>query len=712
MRSSANVEDGHTHSFAGQFTSQLDVQGVDNVLDAVCTIWDSARAETVEAYVQQSGRNQDEVRLAVLIQEMVTAVSSGVAFSKNPVTAVNEVVIEAVAGQGEQLVQGGVTPSRWIVRDGATSLESEEAVLNESVVAEIAETTRLIAKTFKQDVDLEWAFDGERVYWLQMRPITSMKEETAVYSNTISKEMLPGLIKPLVWSINSPRHEHIFKQLIRELIGTDKFDNEELTRAFYYRAYFNTTTLGNMFATMGMPPNALENMMGIKSDEENKPKMKMSPRHLPRVFWFALKKLWFGHTLRRFIPKMEAEYKAFPVTNLDQMSKAALLQQIDDLHHLGFPVSYHTKLGMILMNIHSKILDARLRKLGYGLEDFHLAYGMEGIQEYDPNIQLAELNRQFHALTPEAQQQIRDASFDELNKLPDVEGFVTAVTNFITQFGYLSDNTNDFSTKTWREEPDVILNLIKNSEPTQRETASKQPFEALPLPNFHRLILRNFYQRARRFCYYRDRLSAMYAYGNSLYRLYFMEIGRRLTEWGILDKPEHIFYLYEYEVRAIVKESSPDPKIATTVQERITDMKALTAVELPTKIFGETPPPITLNNEQKLSGTPTSNGTYTGVSRVVRGIADFDKVQRGDVLVIPFSDVGWTPLFRHAGAVIAESGGMLSHSSIIAREYNIPAVVSVNGAMKLTDNTLVTVDGYQGEIFVHDQPPSRMQAHT
>ena len=71
------------------------------------------------------------------------------------------------------------------------------------------------------------------------------------------------------------------------------------------------------------------------------------------------------------------------------------------------------------------------------------------------------------------------------------------------------------------------------------------------------------------------------------------------------------------------------------------------------------------------------------------------------MLVIPHSDVGWTPLFARAGAVIAESGGILSHSSIVAREYGIPAVVSVPGACQLLDNRLVTVDGYQGKVRMH-----------
>jgi phosphoenolpyruvate synthase/pyruvate phosphate dikinase len=104
----------------------------------------------------------------------------------------------------------------------------------------------------------------------------------------------------------------------------------------------------------------------------------------------------------------------------------------------------------------------------------------------------------------------------------------------------------------------------------------------------------------------------------------------------------------------------------------------------------------------RLKGTPTSQGYYRGPVKVVKGLEDFHKVQQGDVLVVPFTDVGWTPLFARAGAVVAESGGILSHSSIIAREYHIPAVVSVQGATLLKDGMLVAVDGYQGEVLLLD----------
>jgi pyruvate,water dikinase len=131
------------------------------------------------------------------------------------------------------------------------------------------------------------------------------------------------------------------------------------------------------------------------------------------------------------------------------------------------------------------------------------------------------------------------------------------------------------------------------------------------------------------------------------------------------------------------------------------EMEQCRNILLPALIYGDAAPMSQNEAAEKLTGVPASRGFYSGPAKVVHGLDDFHKVQPGDVLVIPYSDVGWTPLFAHAGAVVAESGGMLSHSAIVAREYRIPAVVSVTGAMQLTDHTPLTVDGFRGEVILH-----------
>ncbi len=126
-------------------------------------------------------------------------------------------------------------------------------------------------------------------------------------------------------------------------------------------------------------------------------------------------------------------------------------------------------------------------------------------------------------------------------------------------------------------------------------------------------------------------------------------------------------------------------------------------VDLPDLIYGDEAPPIIKKSYQKLHGTATSQGYYSGPVKVVHSADEFEKVEKGDIIVIPYSDVGWTPLFVKAGAVISKSGGMLSHSSIIAREYHIPAIVSVSHAMQLKDGQQVSMNGFTGDIVILEE---------
>ena len=137
------------------------------------------------------------------------------------------------------------------------------------------------------------------------------------------------------------------------------------------------------------------------------------------------------------------------------------------------------------------------------------------------------------------------------------------------------------------------------------------------------------------------------------------------------------------------------------VQDRKRKMDSVRDLSPPSTLYGKEAPPLDPSARTGLQGVATSRGHYTGPVKVLRGLQDFAKLSQGDVLVVPYSDVSWTPLFAQAGAVISESGGILSHSSIVAREYGIPAVVSVPGACSLDDHTVVTVDGYRGEVLVH-----------
>ena len=103
-----------------------------------------------------------------------------------------------------------------------------------------------------------------------------------------------------------------------------------------------------------------------------------------------------------------------------------------------------------------------------------------------------------------------------------------------------------------------------------------------------------------------------------------------------------------------------------------------------------------------LVGTPCSRGTATGTARVVRGPDDFARVRPGDILVCPWTDPSWTPLLHLAAGVVTETGGVLSHAAIVARERRIPAVLGIAGATTtLHDATTITIDGTAGTVTTH-----------
>jgi pyruvate,water dikinase len=358
------------------------------------------------------------------------------------------------------------------------------------------------------------------------------------------------------------------------------------------------------------------------------------------------------------------------------------------------------------------MLKRSLAKADVDFQQFDLTAGLVELHDYEPDTHVRELSRQFRALDPASQEQIRRVSYAEFQRLPGLGGFQQAVAQLLAHFGHLSDSGVDFSSVPWRENPDLILQMIVNSQEPDARVARKTQYEDLP-PALRRRPMFNFaYRRARKFRYYREAVSSLYTYGYGLFRPYFLALGEKFAQKAILPAPEDIFFLYLDEVRDIVAQRRTEVNYAGLAEQRRQEMESYRAVSVPSIIVGDQPPPVSQQTGSVLYGTPTSRGRYTGPACVIRGIQEFGKMREGDVLVIPYSDAGWTPLFSKAGAVIAESGGILSHSSIVAREYNIPAVVSVSGACNLPDNSIITIDGYSGEVTIHERPVELHAAET
>ncbi len=260
VRSSMVGEDGCGGSFAGQLDTVLDVSGEDALLDAVRRVLASAFGDRLWAYLKKGAHtvsaqaNLDPhapsalnalpapraphppdahsathpgtspPSLAVVVQRMVRAEVSGVAFSVDPVTCRPGVVIEATPGLGEDLVQGRVRPDRYRLDPRHMLVESASSrsgnpLLGQAKARALSGLVSSIAALAASPQDVEWALDGRGFHILQSRPISSIAGKT-VYSRRMVSDMAPGLVKPLVWSTKYlSMAENVFGQIFDALLG-------------------------------------------------------------------------------------------------------------------------------------------------------------------------------------------------------------------------------------------------------------------------------------------------------------------------------------------------------------------------------------------------------------------------------------------------------------------------------------------------------------
>jgi pyruvate,water dikinase len=680
VRSSANVEDGTVASYAGQFLTVLDVTSHEGLAAAIAAVRASVASPEVSAYSTHMDE-ASEIVMSVLVQEMITPAVSGVVFTRNPITGLNEVVIEAVAGRGDQLVEDGITPQRWVRRWGGWSQEPADPILPGETVAAIASEAAEIGAEYGRAADLEWVWDGAAVWWVQIRPITGI-DDIAVYSNRISKEVMPGLIKPLVWSVNVPVVNRAWIQLFTEAIGRNDLQPDDLAKPFAYRSYFNMGAIGDIFELVGMPRDSLEVLLGLPEGPD-KPKFKPSAttiRKTPRLLAFAARKAGYGKDPERLLGRLQHGYARYD-TDLTGKSDEDLLRAVDELMAIGTPAAYANIVVPLLANLYGGLLRKRLGKhnIDYAMVDITSG----GAADLDPNPALDRLAAVVAASGEDSAEAGR------------------ALDTFLEEFGHFSDSGNDFSVPPWREQPDAVLRMAtaRGSQPGVKALVPWQEVRA-GLGPVARTALEPLRNRAARYQVRRDQVSSLYTYGYGLFRNYFMELGRRLEERGTLGAADDVMFLTLDQLEELVRGRLDAESARSEIAAHRAELERVADLEMPETIYGDDFIPVSAADPAAtLHGVGTSRGHYRGSVRVIAGIADFEKLEDGDVIAIPYSDVGWTPLFARAGAVVAESGGMLSHSSIVAREYGIPCVVSVPGATRLDDGEIVTVDGYRGEVI-------------
>ncbi len=300
-----------------------------------------------------------------------------------------------------------------------------------------------------------------------------------------------------------------------------------------------------------------------------------------------------------------------------------------------------------------------------------------------------------------------------LSETPEGKAFFYELESTLERFGWRVGAGHDFYQKTWREDPtpalatirqflesdrpfeqhwqetvarhhrllEDVLNQLNPDQRTRFEEAFRVAWEARPIDEDHH--------------FYIDAMLPAKA------RSLLVRIGEILREEGTLATSEQIFFLYRDELKNML--SGTYPVDTTHLESR----RALYFQ------YCQETPPLTLGNHSAgewskgepsgesgvIHGLAASGGVWEGAVRIIRGVNDFARLKTGEVLAARTTTPSWSGLFSTAGAVVTDSGGVLSHAATVAREYRVPCVVAARHATEeLKDGDIVRVDGNQGTV--------------
>ncbi len=305
-----------------------------------------------------------------------------------------------------------------------------------------------------------------------------------------------------------------------------------------------------------------------------------------------------------------------------------------------------------------------------------------------------------------------------LQERQEAQPFMAELQAFIQRHGYRCPNDAELHNPRWAEAPAQVIELIasylradESLSPIKAEHHRQQEREemtaqiAAQLNPIRRRIFRWLLSQAQKRIRMRDNNRSYVAKYLYPMRLLLVELGRRWTERGWLESPDDIFFLTLYEIDDIMSESNaPEPgkDLATVVLARRAAFDYWHTITAPSALGpGGIPLPDPEPTGTFLQGLPASTGRVRGVARLVWNLSEASRLSTGDILVTQGTDPGWTPVFPLVSGLVLEVGGQLSHGAIVAREYGIPAVINVPGALHfIQDGQTIEVDGSCGRVYL------------
>lgn len=754
VRSSAFDEDGAHATFAGIYRTRLGVSR-DMLAPALLECWASLWTEAALAYRSRVGRAGVEPAMAVILQPLLSPRAAGVAYSRHPLTGEQtQVLINAVFGLAQPLVAGTVTPDHYLVevsdpprparvlerqiaektvartiteaglRDGPVAqADRSKPVLEEGATLALARLVKNVERAMALPVDVEWALDDRGTWLLQVRPIPEPTRATAprrlVWSRANFKETLPEVPSPLGLSFLDAFMESNIVSHYREL-GCRIPEGWRSVRIMRGRPYINVSLFQSFMAQLGGDPRLVVEHMG----GEDRPLIE-GPGRLP--WWKVLRAgLLMERKIRRAAkraPAWFAEMRQMATEPSDKQappaSPAERLARLDRLNEqlragdltlaivAGVSQSLYA-LGLLLPRRLGPdwrpVLNGALRGVGTIISAKQILW----LAELADRARLEPVAREFLLAEPWEPLAFR-------SKLAGT-GFLHDFDAYLAEYGHRAVGESDPMAARFAEMPDYLLGVVrghlqgpaalsKSAEDIQREQESvrtharRQIRAAFGWRRHEWLLFRHTYNRLCRFLALREANRHYLMYFAAAARRIELQLGDAFVASGRLRSRDDIFFLTADEIRSAVADAARDWKELVALRRAEREQHML--LDAPDTILegAEEAPPARAASGQTLTGIPLSSGYAEGPARLIRSPDDLKNVQRGDILVVSVIDPGMAPVLGLAAGLVVEMGGTLSHGAIIAREYGLPAVTNVQGAVYLLKaGEQVTVDASRGEV--------------
>ena len=760
VRSSATAEDLATASFAGQQDTYLNIMGKEAILRYISKCWASLFTDRAVIYRLQNGFEHTRVFLSVVIQKMVFPEAAGIMFTADPITMNRRVTsIDASFGLGEALVSGLVNADNykvrdgWIIekkistkklaiyglKDGGTEEKKIEAdrqnrqTLTDGQILELEKAGRRIEAYFGSPRDIEWCLYENKFFIVQSRPITTLYPipdvqdgKNHVYMSFGHQQMMTDAMKPLGISFFQSQFEtvsfieiggrlyfdlaHDLSSLIGRkvmLAALGKIDPLVLNAVrnlikrenfvkFLAREGQGFSSMSKGYFTLGLPVQIIK----ISRHNDASVVQTLMSRNEASI-----------RELRQRIAGLSGdELFAFIDEEQKQLKKAVCDPQSMGVVYAGTLASVWINKNMEKWLGEKNAADLLSKSVANNITS---EMGLELLD-------VADVVRQYPAVMEYFKHADDKTFFEDLARLEGGNTVGKSIGTFLEKYGIRCSGEIDITRSRFNEQPTalvpLILSNIKNFKPgahnirteqgrleaKQKEQDILNRLERLPGGKQKANKAREKISILRNFIGYREYPKYIMMEHYWIIRQALLKEADRLVQKGVIREKEDIYYLSLEELREAVGTDRLDYSIITKRKEEYEVCAKLTPPRIITSegeiISGE----YDTGNIPKgaLAGIPASSGTYEGRARIILRMEDA-VLEEGNILVTTFTDPSWTPVFVSIKGLVTEVGGMMTHGSVVAREYGLPAVVGVENATKLIkDGQKIRVNGSEGYIEI------------